>query len=285
MTRAGTSHPEWSPYKNTSGCVAGHEQKESQQNKENLTLRGLSSPESGLSKALSRCLRESRRQCPPEAGSFARRGRGPGCVYPWSERDGEPWHSPAGSGFPTLHHHELSGHIQHPPCRSCRTWLPRPLAQLRTWAPRTALQTRLCRLEIRFPSWSRDCFFSPHCRWQSPLGAAAVKEYREVHMTSSRALCLTLGFQSSGQQGLPKGPRGGLFWSAIHLCAEGLDIFYFQGQHELWSGMFIESSLFIDIDYLFSKSFQYHHEDLQRSSCCETAPSIHVTFTPHSAEQ
>jgi len=49
--------------------------------------------------------------------------------------------------------------------------------------------------------------------------------------------------------------------------------------------MLIESSLFIDIDYLFSKSFQYHHEDLQRSSYCVTAPSIHVTFTHHFTEQ
>lgn len=78
---------------------------------------------------------------------------------------------------------------------------------------------------------------------------------------------------------------GELFWSAIRLCAEGLYIFHFQGQHESWSGMLIESSLFIDIDYLFSKSFQYHHEDLQRSSYRVTAPSIHITFRHHFAEQ
>lgn len=39
------------------------------------------------------CLRESRR-CPPGAGSFSKLGCGAGRCYPWSERDGEPWHSP-----------------------------------------------------------------------------------------------------------------------------------------------------------------------------------------------
>lgn len=137
----------------------------------NLTLRGLLCPEPRLSKALTRCLRESRRQCPPEAGSFAKQGCGPGRVYPWSERDGEPWHSPGWLWVPrsapprALWSHPAPALWELQDAAALNRGAPRrtqvSTAQLRTWAPRTALQTRLCGLEIRFPSWSRDCFFSP----------------------------------------------------------------------------------------------------------------------------
>lgn len=170
------------------------------------------------------------------------------------------------------------------------TWCQMQLGTVKfnNWSPLIAWQTRLCGVEISFLSHSHDFFSSPlqvtyHPSAFTQLSSRSKAVLKWYSTTFIRALysILHLLFKHFFWRYW----MGVLFWSATHLCAEGLYIYLFLGQCESWSGILIESSLFIDIDYLFSKSFQHHREDLQRSSYCITACSIHKTFTHHLAEQ
>lgn len=151
----------------------------------------------------------------------------------------------------------------------------------------------LCKLVSvgqKWASWARAIIFFPsslqvteHPPALTQLSGSSKTVLKWYSTTFSRALSFrpSLTVQSL----LPKVLSGWILLECNSSLRTRPARNLFWGQCESWSGMLIESSLFIDIDYFFSKYFQYRHEDLQRSSYCITVCSIHKTFTRHFAEQ
>lgn len=110
--------------------------------------------------------------------------------------------------------------------------------QFNNWSPPIALQTSLWgRNEL--PELEPSFFFLPHCRWRnihlhSHNWAAVVKQYWSGTAQHSAGLYRSV-LHSLFKVFFQRYWVGGFFWSATHLCAQGLHGIYFGGNvsHEV----------------------------------------------------